>query len=69
MKTYTRQEAAAVIGVCTRTLDLAREKGRIGFVSVGNGKKNRVIFRDCDLEAFLARHAVPAREDAITRTR
>ena len=63
---FSRQEAAAFIGICVRTLDAARANGSLGFIKLGSGKKSRVLLRRVDLETFLARHAIAARADCIT---
>jgi len=40
-----------------RTLDNHIAKQSIGFCRVGG----KILFRECDHDAFLARHAIPAK--------
>ena len=54
---YTRPEAAKRIPLGVRCLDYAKARRQIGFVKIGG----KVLFRQCDIDAFIARHAVPAR--------
>lgn len=54
---YGRREAAARIPVSVRTLDGFKARRKIGFVAIGG----KILFRETDIAAFIARHAVPAR--------
>ena len=60
-----RSEAADALRISTRTLDNKVRHGEIGHVRIGEGR-GRVLFRRCDLEAFAARHARPAKRAALT---
>jgi len=66
---YSRNEAAKLLGLCVRSLDAHRASGRIGSVKFGRGQRARGVFRPCDLDAFLARFAVPARADSMMGSR
>jgi len=59
--TFDRKAAAAAVGICVRSLDAARERGQLGFIKIGTGKKSRVLFRQADLDLFLARNYVAPR--------
>lgn len=54
---YGRREAAARIPVSVRTLDGLKARKKIAFVQIGR----KILFRECDIDALIARHAVPAR--------
>jgi hypothetical protein len=54
---YGRHEAAARIPMGVRSLDYAKARRKIGFVKIGG----KVLFRETDIAAFIARHAIPAR--------
>ena len=56
--TYTRPQTAAMLNMALRTLDGHIAARRIGFCKVGG----KVLFRECDIESFLARYAVAPRE-------
>ena len=56
----TRQQAAILLCMSLRCLDGHLAAGRIGYVRAGG----KILFRHVDLDAFLARHAIPARESA-----
>lgn len=64
--TYDRKSAAASVGICVRSLDAARERGQLGFIKIGTGKKSRVLFRQADLDLFLARNHVAPRTNSLT---
>ena len=64
--TLDRKTAAARLGLCVRTLDAARERGQLGYVKLGSGKRARVLFRPADLEMFLARNYVAPRANSMT---
>ena len=55
---YTRFQAKERLCLGLRTLDWHLAKGNIGCVRIGG----KVMFRDCDFDAFIARHAVAPRE-------
>jgi len=54
---FGRIETAQKLGVCKRTLDHYIARRQIGFVKLGA----LVKFRQCDIDAFVARHVIPAR--------
>jgi excisionase family DNA binding protein len=54
---FGRREAAARIPVSVRTLDGFKARRKIGFVKIGG----KVLFRETDIAAFIARCAIPAR--------
>jgi len=55
-----KHEAAKLIGIHERTLDLWQSQRRIPFIKLGNGRRSLVRFRRADLEAFLQSHRVEA---------
>jgi len=55
---FTRKQTAALLSMGLRTLDAALANGTIGCVRIGG----KVVFRQCDIDSFLARHAVAPRE-------
>lgn len=65
-QTLNRKDAAARLGLCVRSIDLARERGQLGFIKIGSGKRARVLFRPADLEMFLARNHVAPLASAMT---
>jgi len=65
-QTLNRKDAAARLGLCVRSIDLARERGQIGFIKIGTGKRARVLFRQTDLDVFLARNFVAPRPNSMT---
>lgn len=56
--TFTRREAADLLRMSVRTLDGHTAARRIGFSKIGG----KVLIRACDIEAFLAKYAIPPRE-------
>lgn len=48
---YNKLELAMKMGICVRTLDKLMSEGRISYLKV----KNRVIFSQEDLDAFVER--------------
>jgi len=58
-----RREAAEALRVSPRTLDSALASGKLGCVRIGQ-RRGRVLFRQSDLDAFIARNARPARQDS-----
>ena len=50
-KFYSKLELAMELGICVRTLDKLMSDGEISFLKV----KNRVIFSQGDLDAFVER--------------
>ena len=59
VNTYTRPQVASICSMSLRKLDGHIADQSIGYIKVGA----KVIFRDIDISAFLARHAIPAREN------
>ena len=57
---FTRQETAQILRMSLRTLDNAKARGAIGYVQAGG----KILFRKCEIESYLARHAVPPRESS-----
>lgn len=57
-----RIEAAEALRISPRTLDYAVASGKLGCVRIGE-KRGRVLFRQCDLDSFIARNTRPARQD------
>jgi len=57
---FTRQETAQILRMSLRTLDNAKARGAIGYVQAGG----KILFRNCDIESYLARHAIPPRESS-----
>ena len=57
-RVFTRKQTAPLLAMGLRTLDAHIARGSIGLVRVGG----KVIFRQCDIDSFLARHAVAPRE-------
>ena len=55
---FTRPQAADQLCMGVRTLDTHIANRSIGYVRAGG----KIIFRPCDIELFLARHAVSPRE-------
>jgi len=55
---FTRQQTAMLLCMSLRCLDGHLAAGRIGYVRAGG----KILFRQVDLDAFLARHAIPPRE-------
>ena len=55
---FTRKQTAPLLSMGLRTLDAHIAKQTIGYVRVGG----KVIFRQCDIDSFLARHFVAPRE-------
>ncbi|MEI6279065.1 MAG: helix-turn-helix domain-containing protein [Verrucomicrobiota bacterium] len=54
---YGRREAARRIPVSVRTLDGFKSRRKIGFVKIGG----KVLFRESDIAAFIARHVIAPR--------
>jgi len=54
---FSRQEGRAMIGICQRLFDEQVARGAIGCVRIAG----RVLFRQCDIDGFIARCAVPAK--------
>ncbi len=52
-----RQQAAAALGVCVRTLDSLVTARRINHAKINR----RIFFRRVDLETFIARQIIPAK--------
>jgi hypothetical protein len=50
----TEIEAAKAMGVSSRTLFSLRAAGRVGFLKLGAGKQNRVLYPVRELEKFIA---------------
>lgn len=48
---YSKLELAMKLGICTRTVDKLMSEGQISYLKV----KNRVIFTQQDLDAFVER--------------
>jgi hypothetical protein len=59
-----RPEAAKTLRISVRNLDNKVKHAEIGHVRIGKGK-GRVLFRPCDLEAYAARNARPAKRAAV----
>ena len=58
-KLLTRKEAAALLGISTKTLDVARINGQVSFVQyVENGS---VYFTEAGLQEYIARATHRAR--------
>lgn len=55
-----RQEAAAALGVCVRTLDSLVTARRINHAKINR----RILFRRVDLETFIARTIIPAKSSS-----
>ena len=55
-----KSQAAKLIGIHPRTLDLWQNQRRIPFIKLGPGRRGLVRFRRADLEAFLETHRVEA---------
>jgi excisionase family DNA binding protein len=55
-----KSQAAKLIGIHERTLDLWQNQRRIPFIKLGTGRRGLVRFRRADLEAFLESHKVAA---------
>ena len=55
-----KRQAAKLIGIHPRTLDLWQNQRRIPFIKLGPGRRGLVRFRRADLEAFLQSHRVEA---------
>ena len=51
-KLLTRQEAAEVLRISPRSLDLIKQRGELPFVRVG---RQRICFRSQDLDEYLLR--------------
>jgi excisionase family DNA binding protein len=56
----TKSQAAKLIGIHERTLDLWQSQRKIPFIKLGNGRRAIVRFRRADLDAFLQSHRVEA---------
>jgi excisionase family DNA binding protein len=56
----TKSQAAKLIGIHERTLDLWQAQRKIPFIKLGSGRRALVRFRPCDLDAFLESHRVEA---------
>jgi len=54
---FSRQEGRAMIGICQRLFDEQVARGAIGCVRIAG----RVLFRQCDIDGFIARCAIPAK--------
>ena len=48
---YSKLELAMELGICTRTLEKLMREGQISYLKV----KNRVIFSQEDIDAFIER--------------
>lgn len=55
-----KNQAAKLIGIHPRTLDLWQNQRRIPFIKLGPGRRGLVRFRRADLERFLQLHRVEA---------
>ena len=55
-----KRQAAKLIGIHERTLDLWQNQRRIPFIKLGAGRRALVRFRRADLESFLETHRVAA---------
>jgi len=65
-KFYSKLELAMELGICVRTLDKLMSDGEISFLKV----KNRVIFSQGDLDAFVERsrrEAFGINEDSLKK--
>lgn len=60
-KVLSYKEAAAAVGVTVRTLSKAVKQREIAHIRIG---KRTVRFRQCDIEDYLERNAVPVGGDA-----
>ena len=63
---YNKLELAMELGICVRTLDKLMSDGEISFLKV----KNRVIFSQGDLDAFVERsrrEAFGINEDSLKK--
>ncbi len=56
MSLLTRKEAASWLRVSLRKLDALAAEGSLRFLKIGPGKKARVLYREEDLEEFVAQH-------------
>jgi len=56
----TRHETATHLRLSIRTLDYLIARREIGFCKVGA----KLLFRPSDIESFLARHAMPPRDNS-----
>jgi excisionase family DNA binding protein len=56
----TKSQAAKLIGIHERTLDLWQSQRKIPFIKLGSGRRALVRFRRADLDAFLQSHRVEA---------
>jgi len=54
---FGKETAAFKLGICRRNLDYAIAARKIGFVRLGH----LVKFRQCDIDAFIARHVIAPR--------
>ena len=54
---FTRPEAAKLSGLGQRKFDSCKARRQIGCVKIGG----KVLFRQCDIDAFIARNVIPAR--------
>lgn len=66
MKLLTRKEAAEALGISLQLLDDARSTRQITYVQRRPGCK--VMFREEDLEAYVARCTQPARPLHVVQT-
>lgn len=65
-KLITRKEAAARLGISTKTLDAARFSGRISYIQyVENGC---VYFTEKNLQEYIARRTHQAKPVQVTNT-
>ena len=60
---FNKKQAAAYCGISVETLDKYRDSGKLGFTRIGK----RIVFRQIELDQFLASLTIPAKTPPTLR--
>jgi excisionase family DNA binding protein len=63
MAIFNKRQAAAYCGISVETLDRFKDSGKLGFTKIGK----RVLFRETELDDFLASLTIPATQPPTLR--